>query len=158
MIERVSDNVDVIIDNSTYLVCFATGFPIPSITWLKDGATIDLHSDVSLNMRIDIFEFDARNASSVSSGFMGSDSLEEFLNRSTDISSSDIMELGDLGVVGFLRFYNVERDDTARYSCVAVNELPETTRLRNVSDPVQLIVLGKYSSICSLISAVSMTL
>ena len=148
MIERVSDNVDVIIDNSTYLVCFATGFPIPSITWLKDGATIDLHSDVSLNMRIDIFEFDARNESDVSSGFMGSGSVKEFLNRSTEISSSDIMELGNLGVVSFLRFYSVERNDTARYSCVAVNELPETTRLRNVSDPVQLTVLGKCSSIC----------
>ena len=148
VIERVSNDTDVVIGNSTYLVCLATGFPIPTITWLKDGATIDL----LLNTRIDIFEFDARNASSVSSGFMGSDSLEEFLNRSTDISSSDIMELGDLGVVGFLRFYNVERDDTARYSCVAVNELPETTQLRNVSDPVQLTVLGKFS-ICSLISS-----
>ena len=72
---------------------------------------------------------------------MGQGSAEEFLNRSTE----NLMELGDLGVVGFLRFYNVERDDTARYSCVAVNELPQTTQLRNVSDPVQLTVLGKCS-------------
>lgn len=57
------------------------------------------------------------------------------------------MELGELGVVGFLRFYNVERNDTARYSCVAVNELPETTRLRNESRPVQLTVLGKFFSV-----------
>ena len=115
----------------------------------------DSYSDISLNMRIDIFEFDTRNESDVSSGFMGSGSVEEFLNRSTVISSSDIMELGDLGVVSFLRFYKVERDDTARYSCVAVNELPQTTQLRNVSDPVNLTVLGKCS-LCPLISAVNM--
>ena len=150
VIEQVSKNTDVVIDNPTYLVCLATGFPIPTITWLKDGTAIDLYSDVLLNIRI---EFDARN---VSSGFMTlcSGSVEEFLNRSTEISSSDIIEHGDLGVVSFLRFYDVERDDTARYSCVAVNELPETTRLRNVSDPVQLTVLGKFS----LTSAVSMAL
>ena len=152
MIERVSNSTDVIIESPTSLVCLATGFPIPTITWLKDRATIDLYSDTSLNMRIDIFEFDARNESDVSSGFMGSGSVEKFLNRSTEISSSDIMELGDLGVVSFLRFYKVETDDTARYSCVAVNELPQTTQLRNVSDPVQLAVLGKFS-ICSLISS-----
>ena len=153
VIEQVSKNTNIVINNPTYLVCLATGFPIPTITWLKDGTAIDLYSDVLLNIRIDIFEFDARN---VSNGFMTlcSGSVEEFLNRSTEISSSDIMEHGNLGVVSFLRFYDVERDDTARYSCVAVNKLPETTQLRNVSDPVQLTVLGKFS----LTSAVSMTL
>ena len=158
MIERVSNSTDVIIESPTSLVCLATGFPIPTITWLKDRATIDLYSDTSLNMRIDIFEFDARNESDVSSGFMGSGSVEKFLNRSTEISSSDIMELGDLGVVSFLRFYKVERADTARYSCVGVNKLPETTQLRNVSGPVQLTVLGECSSICSLISSVDIPL
>ena len=144
MIEQVSKNTNIVINNPTYILCLATGFPIPTITWLKDGAPIDLYSDVLLNIRIDIFEFDVRN---VSSGFMTlcSGSIEQFLNRNTEISPSDIMELGGLGVVSFLRFYNVERNDTARYSCVAVNELPQTTQLRNVSDPVQLTVLGKLS-------------
>ena len=142
MIMRVSDATDVIITNSTYLVCLATGFPIPSVTWLKNGSPINLYSNVSLNMRIDIFEFDARNESSVSSGFMGSGSVEEFLNN-TAVSNSEIMDLGELGVVSFLRFYDVVRDDTAMYSCVAMNALPETTRLRNESSPVQLTVLGK---------------
>ena len=144
MIERVSDNIDVVINNSTYLFCLATGFPVPSITWLKNGSTINLYSDVSLNMRIDIFEFDIRNESDVSSGFMGSGSIEEFLN-STAIDSSEIMALGDLGVVSFLRFYDVVREDTAMYSCVAVNELQQTARLRNESSSIQLTVLGKYN-------------
>ena len=142
IIVRVSDDTDVVIDNSTYLVCLATGFPIPSITWLKNGAPINLYSDVSLNMRIDIFEFDSRNESDVSSGFMGSGSVQEFLNKSTGINSNEIARLGNLGVVSFLRFYDVVREDTAMYSCVAANELPETTRLTNTSDPVQLTVLG----------------
>ena len=139
---RVSDATDVIINNSTYLVCLATGFPIPSVTWLKEGSSINLYSDVSLNMRIDIFEFDARNESDVSSGFMGSGSIEQFLS-STAISASEIMALGELGVLSFLRFYDVIRDDTATYSCVAMNALPQTTRLRNESNPVQLTVLGE---------------
>ena len=142
MIVRVSDATDVIIDNSTYLVCLATGFPIPTISWLKNGSSINLYSDVSLNLRIDIFEFDARNESDVSSGFMGSGSLQEFLS-STILSASEIMDLGELGVVSFLRFYDVVREDTAMYSCVAVNELEQTTRLRNESSQVQLTVLGK---------------
>ena len=142
VIVRVSDATDVIIDNSTYLVCLATGFPIPTISWLKNGSSINLYSDVSLNLRIDIFEFDARNESDVSSGFMGSGSLQEFLS-STTLSASEIMDLGELGVVSFLRFYDVVREDTAMYSCVAVNELEQTTRLRNESSQVQLTVLGK---------------
>ena len=142
MIVRVSDATDVIIDNSTYLVCLATGFPIPTISWLKNSSSINLYSDVSLNLRIDIFEFDARNESDVSSGFMGSGSLQEFLS-STTLSASEIMDLGELGVVSFLRFYDVVREDTAMYSCVAVNELEQTTRLRNESSQVQLTVLGK---------------
>ena len=142
MIERVSNTMEVIISNSTYLVCLATGFPIPTISWLKDGTIINLYSDVSLNMRIDIFEFDAMNENDVSSGFMGSGSIEEFLSG-TSVSTGDIMSLGELGVVSFLRFYDVVREDTAMYSCVAMNALPQTTRLRNESNPVQLTVLGK---------------
>lgn len=142
MIVRVSNDTDVIIYNSTYLVCLATGYPLPSITWLKDRSTINLRSDVSLNMRIDIFEFASRNESDVSSGFMGSGSVEEFLSKIKGISDGEIANLGELGVVSFLRFYDVIRGDTAMYSCVATNELPETTRLKNESDPVQLTVLG----------------
>ena len=139
VIVRVSDATEVIINNSTYLVCLATGFPIPSITWLKDNNSTNLYSNVPLNMRIDIFEFDARNESG---GFMGSGSVEEFLS-SMAISTSEIMDLGELGMVSFLRFYDVVRDDTAMYSCVAMNALLETTQLRHESSPVQLTVLGK---------------
>ena len=93
-------------------------------------------------MRIDIFEFDSQNESDVNSGFMGSGSVGEFLSKIRGISSDEIASLGELGVVSFLRFYDVIRGDTARYSCVATNALPETTRLRNESDPVGLTVLG----------------
>ena len=143
VIEQVSTATEVIIGNSTYLVCLATGFPVPTISWLKDNAPINLYSDVSLNMRIDIFEFDALNESDVSSGYMGSGSIEDFLSGTT-VNSSDIMALGELGVVSFLRFYDVVREDTAMYSCVAMNELPQTMRLREESNPVQLTVLGKW--------------
>jgi hypothetical protein len=149
VIEGVSNATEVVIDRSTYLVCFATGFPIPTISWLKDRTAINPYSDVSLNMRIDIFEFDASNESDVSSGYMGSGSIEEFLSGTT-VNRSDIMGLGELGVVSFLRFYDVVREDTAMYSCVAVNALPQTTQLRRESNSVQLTVLGKEINISNL--------
>ena len=93
-------------------------------------------------MRVDIFEFDASNESDVSSGYMGSGSIEEFLNGTT-VSLSGIMDFEELGVVSFLRFYDVVREDTAMYSCVAVNALPETTQLRTESTSIRLTVLGK---------------
>ena len=131
MIVRVSNDTDVVISNATYVVCLATGYPVPTVTWLKDGAPINLY-----NMRVDIFEFDSRNISNEISGFMGSVSLERFLNKSTETS------LGELDIVSCLRFHSVVREDTAAYSCVASNRLEQTTTLRETSDPVQITILG----------------
>ena len=136
VIVRVSNDTDVVISNATYVVCLATGYPVPTVTWLKDGAPINLYNDVSLNMRVDIFEFDSRNISNEISGFMGGVSLERFLNESTETS------LGELDIVSFLRFHSVVREDTAAYSCVASNRLEQTTTLRDTSGPVQITVLG----------------
>ena len=136
MIVRVSNDTDVVISNATYVVCLATGYPIPTVTWLKDGAPINLYNDVSLNMRVEIFEFDSRNSSNEISDFMGGMSQERFLNKSTGTI------LGELDVVSFMRFYDVIREDTAAYSCVATNRLEQTTTLRYASDPVQITILG----------------
>ena len=60
-----------------------------------------------------------------------------------DISVEDVHSLGELGLVSVLSFEEVEREDTANYTCTAVNELPETTRIVNVSDRLTLVVLGE---------------
>ena len=62
-------------------------------------------------------------------------------------SQSEVDALGELGVVGLLTFRDVERDDTASYTCTATNSLPRTTTLSTESDPIQLTVLG-MSSVC----------
>ena len=143
-IVRTSNNTDVVITNPTYLVCLATGFPLPSIDWLKNGAKIVPYSDVSLNTRIDIFDFEADNDTLISSGFMGSGTVQEFLDSIMGITAADIERLGgELGVVSFLRFYDVIREDTANYSCVASNDLPQTTTLTIMSGNILLTVLGK---------------
>ena len=144
VIVRTSNNTDVVINNPTYLVCLATGFPLPSIDWLKNGATIVPYSDVTLNARIDIFDFEADNDTLISSGFMGSGTVQEFLDSIMGITAADIEQLGgELGVVSFLRFYDVIREDTANYSCVASNDLPQTTTLTIMSGNIILTVLGK---------------
>ena len=138
VIVRISNDTDAIIDNSTYLVCLATGYPIPSIMWLKNGTQI---SNTSFDMRIDIFGIEWSNRSEVSTYFMDNGSVEDFLN--TGFNIDDVVYLRELGYVSFLRFHNVVREDTAQYSCKATNELPETTRLVNSSEPVQITVLGQ---------------
>ena len=144
VIRLTSNNTDVIINNPTSLICLATGFPLPSIDWRKNGEKIVPYSDVSLNARIDIFDFETSNDSVLSSGFMGSGTVEEFLDSLTGITSADIERLGrEMGVVSFLRFYDVIREDTANYSCVASNALPQTTTLTVMSGNVMLTVLGK---------------
>ena len=136
VIVRVSNDIDVVISNTTYVVCLATGYPVPTVTWLKDSAPVNLYNNVSFNMRVDIFEFDSRNISNEISGFVGSVLLERFLNKNT------VTSLGELDIVSILRFHSVVREDTATYSCVASNRLEQTTTLRETSDPVQITILG----------------
>ena len=64
-----------------------------------------------------------------------------------NISVEDVRSLGELGLVSVLSFEEVVREDTANYTCTAVNELPETTRIVNVSDPLPLVVLGEWLSL-----------
>ena len=143
---------DVNLPLSATLVCLVTGYPIPSVSWQKNGETIDLYgSMVELQARIDIFDFEPEDNTTLgsgfdSSGYMGSGTIASLIGM-TDISVEDVRSLGELGVVSVLSFEEVVREDTANYTCTAVNELPETTRIVNVSDPLPLVVLGEWLSL-----------
>ena len=103
---------------------------------------------VELQDRIDIFDFvtgpttTAEDNGFDSSGYMGSGTIASLIAM-TDISVEDVRSLGELGLVSVLSFEEVVREDTANYTCTAVNELPETIRIVNVSKPLPLVVLGE---------------
>ena len=115
---------------SATLVCLVTGYPIPSVSWQKNGESI-----FNLRTRINILEYTPEL-----------NETARYLDI-LDISVEDVRSLGELGLVSVLSFEEVVREDTANYTCTTVNELPETTRIVNVSDPLTLVVLGEWLSL-----------
>ena len=95
-----------------------------------------------LNMdgRISTFSFDIGSVSFRSSG---SGSIEGLLNFIRGFNMRNISSLGVLGVVSMLSFDQLERGDTANYTCTATNMLPQTTTLTALSPSIPLVVLGK---------------
>ena len=150
IIEQLSSNTAVVTGtDSLTLACLATGYPIPSISWLKENIPFDINT--SMNGRITVIELSTqtRNESIdevlVHSGFLGNETIQEFLTQYTDISLNDITQLGDLGIASFIQFFNVSREDESSYRCDASNELK--TQLRIVSQPIQVTVIGRHKII-----------
>ncbi len=134
----------------TVLVCLVTGFPIPSISWRKDGEIVNIYSDSSLSARLDFVTFAAvamdtnSSAEFESSGYTGSGSIMGLLMMYTDVTVDQVRQLGELGVVGLLSFEKTVRGDTGDYTCTGTNMLPETTTtLSDVSNNIPLFVLGE---------------
>ena len=109
---------------------------------------------LNVQARIDIFDFvpecnttaggsGAEGCGFESSGFVGSGSIQNLIGM-TNVSSENILSLGELGLVSVLSFEQVVREDTANYTCTAVNEFPEATMIINVSNPLPLVVLGEW--------------
>ena len=96
--------------DSLALVCLATGYPIPSISWLKDN--VPLNTTTSMNGRINAIEFStqpiSRNNSNLAGrSFLGNETIQEFLNQYTDISVDDSTELGENEDASLIKFFNV---------------------------------------------------
>ena len=140
VINNVSGLTEVNVSLPATLVCLTTGYPLPSITWQKEG------EDVMLTMdgQISTFSFNIGNGSSSfeSSEFMGNGLIEDLLESTMEFNTRDISSLGELGVVSVLSFDRLERGDTANYTCTASNMLPQTTTLTALSPSIPLVVLG----------------
>ena len=145
MVRDTSDLTEVHMGMPAVLACLATGFPIPSISWRKDGNEVNIYSDSTLNSRIDVIEFSPDNSGSdlESSGYMGSGSIENLLMMHTSFTVVQVRQLGELGVVSLLSFEDTVRRDTANYTCTATNSLPETTTLMDMSGNIPLVILGE---------------
>ena len=150
MIVETSGLTEVNINSPAVLVCLATGYPVPTISWRKDGEEVSIYDDNTLAARLDIIEFapeymdvnSTDGSGFQSSGYMGSGSVLGLLNMYIDTTVDQILGLGELGVVSLLSFEETVRGDTANYTCIATNALPETTTLMDVSGNIPLVVLG----------------
>ena len=134
-INNVSSPGEVNLSLPMALVCLTTGFPLPSITWQKEGEEVMLTMDGRISTFI----------GNVSSSFesSGNGSIGGLLVSMTEFNTCDLRSLGELGVVSVLSFGRLEREDTANYTCTATNMLPQTTTLTALSPSIPLVVLGK---------------
>ena len=62
----------------------------------------------------------------------------------TNFTVDQVLQLGELGVVGLLTLRQSIRADTANYSCNVSNHFLRTRTLTAVSDAIPLIILGEF--------------
>ncbi len=129
-VANISDLTEVNITLPATLACLTTGYPLPFITWQKERVGLEQSNDGIMLV--------AFNVSGSNSGLV----------PMAGFSMEEVEFLGELGMVGVLVFEMVEREDTAMYTSTATNNLPETTELETMSQPVQLVVLGMERYIC----------
>ncbi len=153
VVRDTSSPTEVRLDSPAVLACLTTGYPLPSISWTKEGKPIN---DDLLLARLDIVEFTATvmgdSTDFESSGYTGSGSIKGLLKLHTDVTVDQVRQLGELGVVSLLLFEETERRDTANYTCTATNILTQTTTLTTSSNNIPLVILGEcpvHVSVCS---------
>ena len=149
MIVETSGLTEVNINSTAVLVCLTTGYPVPTISWRKDGEELSVHDDNTLGARLDIIEFapeymdvNSTDGNGFQNGGYMDGTIQNLLNMYTDTTVEQILGLGELGVVNLLSFEETVRGDTANYTCIATNALPDTTTLMDVSGNIPLVILG----------------
>ncbi len=125
-----------LLGESVAIFCQTTGFPIPSISWQRNGVSI-----VNSNNRFTIFSFSPNRNTDFASDTYNGNITEIILRNGLDVASFDTRD--DLGSVGVLLIQNVVLEDSSTYNCLATNELPQTMVISIISEAVSLTVRGK---------------
>ena len=144
LISDTSGLTEILLGRPAALACLATGFPLPSLLWSKIGEEMNSFNDSKLDSRLKIIEVTAESLainSSNGSDFQGS--IADLLKKHTDITTHQVLQLGELGIVGLLFFEETTREDTANYTCTAKISSPKTNTLIAVSDNISLVILGE---------------
>ncbi len=127
---------DTLLGESVAIFCQTNGFPIPSISWQRNGISID-----NSNNRFTIFSFPPNRNTDFASDTYNGNITEIILRNGLDVASFDTRD--DLGSVGVLLIQNVVLEDSSMYNCRATNELPQTMVISIISEAVSLTVRGK---------------
>ena len=146
LISAISSFTEVHLGMPAVLACLATGYPLPTISWRKDGEAFSSN-------RVETIEFISGEVAVNSSNFqanrhMGNCSVVNLLMMHTSFTVDQVLQLGELGVVGLLSFEQTVRGDTANYTCTATNALAETTMLMITSGNISVVILGELTILC----------
>ncbi len=125
-----------LLGESVAILCQTNGFPIPSITWQRNGLSI-----TNTDNRFTIFSFSPRRSADFASDTYNGNITEIILRNGLNVSSFDTRD--DLGAVGVLLIPNVTLEDSNTYSCLLYNRLPQTMKVSIKSKVVSLIVRSK---------------
>ena len=113
--------VSKVINSSASLFCSVRGYPLPTISWLKDGVPVATDSTITIT---------TQSATSVS---------PEYLQQLNTTFT------GDVGVISVLQFSSLQRKDNGMYVCQATNSLNRTGSFNTTTSPITIKVLGKRS-------------
>ena len=117
-ITTVSPSVSQPVNNSATVHCLVRGYPPPTVAWLKDGASLNIDSTITVTTQ------------SVATSSQLLDQLK-------------VTDTGNANVVSVLQFSGLQRADNGMYSCQASNSMAATGTYNTISDPISVIVLGK---------------
>ena len=112
--------VSKVINSSASLFCSVRGYPLPTISWLKDGLPVATDSTIIIT---------TQSATSVSLGYL------QQLNTTFT---------GDVGVISVLQFSSLQRKDDGMYVCQATNTFNQTVTFTVATNAITIIVLGNY--------------
>lgn len=137
MIHGTSSPLTAVLNTNTSLFCVATGYPLPTVHWLKNGDYLTLTTGIQA---LTINASSIVGAQSIVTS--GGESVPVDGSLANLLTAGDVSLIGELGSVGLLLFDAVQRNDTANYSCIATNMLPKTGPLYAQSETISLTILG----------------
>jgi len=130
VIRSTSRATVVNVSAQTTLYCLVTGYPLPTVTWNKDG---------------DILDAMCTHTSQVAVQNISMEDRQEIIGPIATRSLTN--EMVELGVISVLQINSTERRDTGSYTCMATNALPQTTNLLTTSQQMSLTIVGKSISL-----------
>ena len=119
-IQASSVSINQVVNTSATLFCLVSGYPLPTISWVKDGVVVIGDSSITIT---------TQSATGVSN-------LKVLKQLNTTFT-------GDVGVVSLLRISSLKRKDNGNYVCRAMNSFMETGSFSTSTSTISILVFGE---------------